>query len=197
MFPYKKYIIIFHKYKYQILTSVACFFLGVTVLLVKRNWLIVHWVPSYARSDASVSVSNKHVVHRKKITMYYWKDDTLKQEEDSCIWGAGKAEDLKLLVGNWLLFLYEERILGKRVSLQSVALNASEQEAFLSFDHAPFSRDWSIHKKWQVLDGLCRTIKGLELEIQLVLFLVNHEIMSDDHLDFSQPWPIGGFKIQT
>ena len=187
----KKYLPIFSKHKYPILISLACFFLGMTVLLVKRSWLIVHWVPGYARSEASVSSSSKHIVHRKDVTLYYWKDGKVKKEIDSCICGAGKAEDIKLVVGNWLSFLYEERVLGKRVGIQSVALSASEQEAFFSFDHVPFAREWSIRKKWQLLDGLCRTIAALDLEIQSVLFLVNHEHMNDDHLDFSQPWVVG------
>ena len=63
----------------------------------------------------------------------------------------------------------------------------------ISFDQLPFLREWSIQKKWQLLDGLSRTISACELEIQSLAFLVRHETMQDDHLDFSQPWPVDGF----
>lgn len=172
---------------------IGCFFLGLLTLLVKRHWLIVHWVPAYTRSDVSVSQSSKHIVHRKKIALYYWKEDGLKREVDSFVWRGDVAEDLKVIVGSWLSFLYEERVLPKRVGLESIALGKSKHELFLSFNHYPFVRSWSIRNKWQLLNGLCRTIVGLNLGVQTILFLVNHEQMQDDHLDFSQPWPVDGF----
>lgn len=180
-------------YKYYLLLVSGCFFLGMMVFLFKRSWLIMHWVPGYARSDVSVSPVSKHIVHRKKLALYYWKDDQLKREVDSFVWRGDAYEDLKIMVGSWLSFLYEERVVRKRVSLESIALGASKQDLLVSFDHYPFEKDWSIRKKWQFLDGLCRTIAGVNLGVQSILFLVNHERLQDDHLDFSQPWPVTGF----
>jgi len=179
------------KNTHLLLVTLGCFLFGIFLLLLQRNWLIIRWVPGYERAAISFSSEKKHRVQRKEVALYYWKDEKIKKEVDSCIWREGgknsllEGDNIKLVVGNWLSFLYEERVLRKRVGLQSVAICDSEQELLMSFDQAFFARGWSIRSKWQFLDGLCRTIGGLGLQIQSVLFLVNHEEMSDDHLDFS------------
>jgi hypothetical protein len=178
------------KYLIYVFLSILCFFVGVTLFLVKRDWLILHWVPSYKRSEDISGVLGKKVAPKKNIKFYYWKDEQLKNEENSLVWLSGKGEITKLIVGNWLSFIYEERILGKRVGIESAALDSTEQVAYLSFDQALFLREWSLHKKWQLLDGLLRTIADSGLGIQKIVFLAKNEPMSDDQLDFSQPWPV-------
>ena len=124
----------------------------------------------------------------KSVTLYFWKDAVLKKEDVFLVWLSSKAEILQQLVGNWLTLVYEERILEKRVGVESVALSSSEQEMYLSFDQLPFVPKWSINKKIKLINGLQKTIDDAGLGIQKVVFLVRHEPMIDEHLDFSQPW---------
>jgi len=182
----KKYLIYF-------CLSVTFFTLGIGFFLLKRNWIILHWVPGYNLSEDVSGVLGKKIAPKRTVALYYWKEGSLKKELVSFVWLSSKAESLKLLVGNWLTFVYEERILGKKVGVDSVALSISEQEVYISFDQILFLREWSIHRKWQLLDSLCRTISASGLGIAKLIFLVGHESMVDDHLDFSQPWPVDGF----
>lgn len=179
------------KFLYYLGAIPLFFVLGITLFLVKRNWMIVHWVPSYRRSDDISGVLNKKIAPKKKINLYFFKGEALKKEEVSLVWLSSKAEILKLIIGNWLTLVYEERILAKRVRIESVALASFEQEAYVSFDQVPFLQESSIHKKMQLLNALRRTIDSSGLGIQSLVFLVRHEPMVDDHLDFSQPWPVG------
>lgn len=169
------------------------FLLGVGLFLVKRDWIILHWVPSYKRSEDISEALGKKVAPKKITPLFYWYEDKLKQSEESFVWLASKTERLRLLVGSWLTLLYEERILEKRVRIESVALSQTEQEGYLSFDQVPFLSEWPIYKKWRLLDGLCRTVEAAGLDMQTLIFLVRNEPMTDEHLDFSHPWPVSGF----
>lgn len=179
---------------FPIFLAIVFFVLGAVFFLVRRNWLLVHWVPAYKVSDDISGVLGKKVAPKKNIFLYYWRDDDLKKERVNFVWLDNKAEILKLIVGNWLTYMYEERVLEKKVGVDSVSLSMSEQEAYVSFDQIPFLREWSIHKKWRLLDGLLRTVGDAGLGIEKIIFLVRHEIMRDDHLDFSQPWPVDLLK---
>jgi len=168
--------------------SLLCFSIGIGLFLVRRNWMLIYWVPTYARSDDISGILNKKIALKKNINLFFYKDNSLKKEETSFVWLSSKAEILKLIIGNWLTLVYEERILEKRIRVESVALSSSEQEAYISFDQSLFLQEWPIHKKAQVLDGLCKTVDEAGLNIQNIMFLVDHEPLEDDHLDFSQPF---------
>lgn len=178
---------------YFVILIFTFFAFGCGLFLMKRKWLIVHWVPSYKKSETLAETLEKQVVPKKNIQFYYWQDDALKSTEEPLVWLASKTERIKLLVGNWLTHLYEERVLGKKIRIESVALSSTEQEVYLSFDQSLFLPEWPIIAKWRIIDALSRTIQSSDLGIKTIVFLVGHEQMTDAHLDFSQPWPVGGF----
>jgi len=175
----------------KIFLSFAFFCVGALFFLVKRKWLIVRWVPGYKRSDSVSYLLKKRISPKRKVNFYFWKNDDLKNEESSFVLLSSKAENLKLIVGNWLSFLYEERILDKKVGIESVALSVCGQIAYLSFDKNLLGREWSIEKKWRLLDGLSKTIDSSNFGVSKLLFLKGHQPMTDDHLDFYQPWVVG------
>lgn len=150
-------------------------------------------MPGYAKSKNASDRLRQKISPKKDIKCFYWKDDRLCSESVSCVLRSNKAESIKLIVSSWLSLLYEERVLEKIVEIESVALGSSEQMVYLSFDKNILKREWSIQKKWRVLSGLCKTIMESELGIQNIIFLVGHQSMVDDHLDFSRPWPVDGF----
>lgn len=184
---------LFTKYKWYVFFAILLFCFGVILFFVKRSWLIVYWVPTYSRSEnASIQLRQK-ISPRKIITRWYWRDEQLRSEQTSFVLRTNTAENLRLVLGTWISLLYEERILERMVEVESVALEPLETLAYLSFDQHFLKREWSIRKKWQILDGLCRTIADSNFGIQNIVFLVGHQPMLDDHLDFSRPWPIDGF----
>jgi len=176
--------------KLSIALGLLLFFCGTLLFFIKQNWLIIHWVPGYSGSRATAKIISKKMPLKKKITLYYWKDGVRKREQSSFISLLNKTDDLKLLVGDWLLFLYEERVLSKRIKIETVALSSSKQEAYLSFNQSLCAREWSIRKKWQLINGLCQTIAHAHVGVRSLFFLTNNEAMSDEHLDFSRSWPV-------
>jgi len=183
----------YKKYKNYFLSGFFLFFLGVFLFFINRNWFIIHWVPGYNKSENITKILKKRLSKKKEISCFYWNDEKLKKHNFDVVLRDNGLENLRLVVGNWLSLLYEERVLEKSIHLNFSALSASEQEVYLSFDQGLFVREWSINKKWQLLDGLCKTISEADLGIHKIIFLVNYEPMRDDHLDFSQPWPVDGF----
>ena len=77
--------------------------------------------------------------------------------------------------------------------MEAASLSESGQDVFLSFDQIPFLRDWSIFNKLSFVESLLKTIYKANLGIQKITFLVDHQVMEDDHLDFSKSWPVDGF----
>jgi hypothetical protein len=87
----------------------------------------------------------------------------------------------------------EERLMSKKVSLQSVILTPNEKDAYLSFDRYPFSPESPTVEKFMWVEGLLKTLRDNGISLQGVRFLVHHQEMLDSHLDFSNPWPGIGF----
>lgn len=175
------------------LTLYPFFFIGSLLLgflffLVHRQWIVFRWIPSFSIERASSDGKTFH----KKVSMFYWKEGRRIDEPIEVIWNNSIIETTLDLVGSWLSFVYQERLIHKHVLIQDVAVSA--QDIFVSFDQPLFERDWSINKKWQLLDGLFRTIVRSGLDVKTITFLVNHEKMNDDHLDFSQPWHVALFE---
>jgi len=178
------------KHALYVAVSIACFSIGILLFFFNRHWLLVYWVPSYNRSEDVTAQVSKKVSPKKQVDLYFAKDGAMKKEPSSFVSCASKAENLKLIIGNWLSLLYEERILEKRVGIGTVSLGSSAHTAYLSFDQSPLQREWSIYKKKRLLDGLCKTIERSRLGIQSLIFLVNNEQMRDEHLEFSRPYTI-------
>jgi hypothetical protein len=175
-----------------ILISFGFLLFGLFFFLIRRQWLIFRWIPIKS-IERPTSFFCKHRVFRKKILLYYLNDGLAETEPIEPIWGDSKESNIKSFVGSWFSFVYQERLISKRVLLESVALSESGDELFLSVDQPFLDKNWSIHKKYCLIDCFLKTIANSGLKIQLVTFLVKHEKMYDDHLDFSRPWPVSGF----
>jgi len=155
---------------------------------------VLNFVPMWRSSRAAAAFQKSISSRRKNITLYFWKNEELCREKKVFLCTPSLSDNLRQIVGSWMEEVYDERILCRQVRLQSVAVSGSGQEIFLSFDQNPCDRDWSIFRKWQFWEGLLKTIADAPFSVQSVFFLVNHEPMPDDHLDFSLPLPVGGFE---
>ena len=182
------------KCNFYILFFIFLFFIfGGTLFLINREFLIVKWSWGGFSEIEDLENTKKNLILRKNVNLYYYKDEKFYTEAINTVWFTSKPENLKHLINNWLSFLHDERILNKKVYLESASLSESGQELFLSFDQIPFIRDWSIFNKLCLIESLLKTINKVNLGIQKVVFLVDHQVMEDDHLDFSQGWPVDGF----
>ncbi len=172
-----------------IFIALFCGLVGTLFFLIQRNWLIVQFTG--APSVVPAASTQQNLSSQKAVRLYYWKNDKWHHDEVSIIWGdCARGNNIKQLIKQWLILLQEEHIVAPHIMLQSVTLDASGNNVFVSFDHLLFSRDWSIMKKWQIFQGLCKTLHYAEPKIQKINLLINHQPLEDDHLDFSQALPV-------
>lgn len=132
-------------------------------------------------------------ITKKKVTRVYWHNESWHAEETELLWSEDKAEIVLRLITSWLSLLDEEKVMEKKVSVQSAVLTQSGVEVYLSFDRNPFNKNQSTYEKLMWIEGILKTIRENGIHIQQIQFLVHHQPLHDFHLDFSNPWPITGF----
>lgn len=170
---------------YLILASI-CFIFGLLLFAVHREWIIIQ-IPQ--TKDALAIKTN---THKKSCSLSYWHDNKWHTETSNVIWSDNRIENLSVLIGQWLTIMHEEKIIKKKVVLESVAESASF-ELFLSFDRSLINKESSTHEKLMVIESLLKTIRDNEPLIKNVRIMVQHQPLADYHLDFTNPWPIQGF----
>lgn len=176
-----------------LILSVLLFIFGFLFFAFYNNWVVL-FLPSYNVETLSKSKSFKQ--ERVGVELYYWNNRQWNKEKINLLWcQENNADNIKYLINGLLNLLEEEKITKDRVvTLQSVLISSSGQQAYLSFDKNPFDNNKnSTHDKFMFVEGILKTIRENNIKIQGVYFLVNHKIMQDYHLDFSNPWPINGF----
>jgi len=172
--------------------TILCCFAGALFFLIQRKWIIIQW--TFHTEPHEIALAKKETVLKKELTFYWWKKEKFHAEKTILVWRHDKnADNIKQVINTWLGYLKSEKILEPVITIESVVLSPSAQEAFLSFNQAFPWKEWSIHKKLMLVEGLCKTLKSTGLPLKFVTFLVNHEPIIDDHLDFSHPWSIDGF----
>jgi len=181
------------KYLHYIIISSSCFVVGMLFFLIQRNWLVIRLNMFSSTHERVFAQASKNAILRKKVKFYYWINEQVCFEEKSVVWLSDKANLAKHIANIWLALLYDEHVVDKRVKIESVALADFGQAAYFSFDQLPINHEWSIHRKWRLFEGLCKTMHGADLGISHLSFLVHHQPLHDDHLDFAQLWPVEGF----
>ncbi len=138
-------------------------------------------------------------MHAKKhmFTLMFWKDRSWQKEKIELIHSDNKAQTLQYLIASWLGLLDDEQMLPRKISLQSVMLDSSGKEAYVSFDGNPLAKKSSIFDKWLWAEGLLKTIRENNIALTSIQFLVHHQPLADPHLDFFHLWPITGFLPAT
>ena len=172
-----------------ITSALVCLLAGILLYALTNEWIIIrfpfHQTPS--------TFSDKQIIERKKVRLIFWHEKKWLSEDEEMIWTQKPVEDLTHILNRWLTLLDEEEIMGKKVTIQSVAINHSGNQAYISFDQNPFEMEDSTFTKWMWIEGLLKTIRYNNIHIQGCYFLVHHNMLYDDHLDFSHPWPLEGF----
>lgn len=135
-----------------------------------------------------------HAIVRKPIIYHFIKHDQPDSEQAFLMWHTHDyGQNLKQVVSGWLTCVQEERLVDHTVRLEAVSLSLYNQEAYLSFTQSLMKKDDSIAKKWQLIESLFKTVREAGIDVRAVLFLVDHQPMIDEHLDFSQPLALDGF----
>jgi hypothetical protein len=178
------------KIKNLFIVSVLCACTGALLYAYCNEWIIVRW-PSMLTNAQSHDYP--YTVQKKECLFFYWQNNAWKTEKVSLIWTDDVVHNCTYLLNSWLTFLDEERIMDRKVSLQTAIIHASGKELFLSFDRSPFNPHSTTFEKWMWIEGVLKTVRENGITVPLIHFLEHHQPLHDTHLDFTNPWPLEGF----
>lgn len=176
-----------NKFRFYTILSGITFLLSL-IFFAWYNELIILTIPSLY----SLEIPIVETIQKKQVSLCYFDADRWKIEKQDLLWSIDTQKNILNLANAWFAFLEEERILSKKITVQTVLMDKGKC-AYLSFDRALFNKEDTIFKKWMLIEGLLKTIISNDITLYQVQFLVQHKPLSDAHLDFSSPWPVHGF----
>ncbi len=147
--------------------------------------------------SSSLECTNSIILQKKQISLYVRHDTSWHKEQKDILWAEDTVVCIDFIVRSWLAFIDEEQLMQKRVTLQSVCLSPTGQEAYLSFDKTPFSKDLSTFEKLLWVESLLKTIRENQDTLRAIYLLVNHQPINDVHIDCSHAIPIQGFIAEA
>lgn len=168
-----------------------CFIVGFLFHAYNKEWIIL-LLPHQTADIQSQAQTSETAFTQQKITLFFWKHDQWQKEYTSVIWSPEITHNIKTITNNWLTLLEDEKIIDTDIQLLSTVIS-SNKELFLSFNKDLCNTQDSTYTKLMIIHGLLKTIYENKIPIQSVRFLVHHQILIDDHLNFSIPWPINGY----
>jgi hypothetical protein len=172
---------------YSIISG-ACLCVGLLFCAIYNQWIIFRF-PTFVQT----ATGDTSAITKKQVTHFYFHHEKWKMEKQELLWTENSAKNSEQLINAWLALLDEERITSKKIALQSALISISGN-LYLSFDHNIFAKEDPIFKKWMLIEGLLKTLLYNGIAVHHVQFLVQHQQLTDPHLDFSLPWPIHGFS---
>ncbi len=175
------------KTKWYIIICLFSACIGILFLALQQEIIVINYPKNSINKKSSLKAT------KKIASLVYWQNDEWKTEKQELIWHADSNKNLYYLINSLLTLLHEEKVMHKKVNLQSVLLSVSGHEAYLSFDRNPLVKQQAIFTKLIFIESILKTIKQNKIPIQQVQFLVHHQVLHDTHLDFSKPWNINGF----
>jgi len=160
-----------------------------------RDWIIIA-IPS---KMMLAQTKNLAKITKKKVSLFYRKKTNTVHtayghEIKELLWTEYTDKNILAVLQAWATLIEEEDLLEKKITVQTAALDVKNNELIISFDRSPFNKHDAAFKKQGVLETLFKTLLAIQSEefsqLQTVRFLVHNRPMHDEHLDFSQPWPL-------
>ena len=178
-----------HKPRHYLLLSIVLFCAGLLFYSLFNEILLIR-LPF----KTSLNPLDQDQSQRKITKFFVWNGETYVTEEKEILYSDNTIRTLENIVSSWLTVLEEEKLMPKKVSLQSIMISSSGKEAYISFDRNPLTKDKSIYHKIKWIEGLLKTFKESKLSIESVHFLVHAKPLNDVHLDFNHSWPLHGYS---
>lgn len=166
---------------------------GILYYAYMQHWIVLQM----PHTTTPCTIASQKMTSKKNVTVYYWYHAQMKSEATMLITSDDQSSNLRHVVMSWLTLLEDVGHKIKKIGVESVMMNGSGSEAYLSFTHSLLDKDSSIYDSWMRIESLLKTIKLSDKRIQRVHFLVHHKPMIDTHLDFSQPWPVNGWQYAS
>lgn len=177
--------------KKSLLTVIFLIFvlLGALFFAYQQAWIMIS-LPSRSTQQSG---QMHHQTTPKTVTLWFWKNNKWLHEKSEMIYTNDTAQNMQLLCNIWLQLLEEEHITDKQTTVQSVSLNKSRNEAFISFNQNFLNPQASTYDTCMLIEGLLKTIRHNNIVLSSIRFLVHHQTIQDDRLNFEISWPITGY----
>ncbi len=178
------------KILYTFLTIFCCI-IGFIFHAYQKEWIIL--LLPHQTTDSPLLVETEQTTYApKKIALFFFKNEKWHTEHNSVIWSSNITENVKTVTNNWLTLLEDEKIIDTDIQLVSTIITKTK-ELFLSFNKDLFEKQDATFSKLMIIESLLKTLKENKIAVQSVRFLIHHQTMVDDHLNFSISWPITGY----
>ena len=173
--------------KETIFLSIIFSIVSVLFFAYQESWLIF-MVPN-KKKIVQLSTETKPA----EAVLYFWKYGKWNFEKVSYIKSSDQAQNIKNLAHLYFRLLDDEEVIHNDVSVNSVVLNTNKQTAFISCNQSPFNSQDHTKAKLMIIEGLLKTLRENNVSVSSIQFLINHQPLDDDHLDFTIPWPLTGY----
>lgn len=177
--------------KFYILLSILTFLLGMFFFSLKKEWIIFRF--PFTNIDSILDQEIKFKNTKKNIKLSYWQNNKWNVETSQLIWSDQESVNVHSIISQLLNLLNEEKVIDKKINLQNAFISSNGQNLYLSFDGNILPTNRSTYDKLMIIESILKTIAQNNIKISKVHFLINNQIMNDEHLDFSNAWPIEGF----
>lgn len=171
-----------------ILLSILLLLCGVFFFLHQESWITIHFSAS-----SSLAKKNTFTIQPKETPLWIFSNGSLKKEMTEIIFSNDQAQTIKILLNNWLTTLEEESIIFQQITVQSVIISPSGQDAFINFSQNPLTAQASTYTKLMIIESMLKTLRDANLGLSNVRILVHHQPLQDHHLNCDISWPINGY----
>lgn len=170
-----------------------CCIAGLVFHAYQKEWIILV-LPHQTADTATQDQAADTTFVQKKITLHFWKHEQWHKEQTTVIWSSQPADNVKTVTNNWLMLLEDEKIIDTDIQLISAVIG-SNKELFLSFNKDLHNLQNSTYDKLMMVHALLKTLHENKIPVQSIRFLVHHQTLADDHLNFAISWPITGYLV--
>lgn len=181
------------KYYQFCMIILCCFIAGFFLYAYQNEYIIINFQKKQNGAVHDNEQLDPNVVYaEQKIKIYFYKHEKWHKEETQLLWSSDITTNIIALINAWIAVVEEEKIIDSDIQLLS-AIICENKELLLSFNKNIFFDQASTFAKLMVIHALLKTLQESKLPIQSIKFLVQHQILTDDHLNFTISWPINGY----
>jgi hypothetical protein len=169
------------------LISILVVVAGIIFFAYQESWVLL--IFSSKKTTEQIQIDSKPT----EVTLFFWKHDKWNSEKNSYIQSSDPANNIQTIAHLYFRLLDDEEIIHNDTTVNSVVIHKNNQIAFVSCNQSPFHAQDSTRKKIMIIQGFLKTCKENNMCIPYIQFLINHQPLQDDHLDFTIPWPLSGY----
>jgi hypothetical protein len=175
--------------QYGIISCVA-FIAGLLFFCIYHDIIIIRLlIKQTVKNELSIT----QTTIKKRAKLIYWHDAKWHTQEKELLESQDTIKTITYLLASWLSLMQTEQIIEKNITIQTILLDKSGHELYISFDKNFLPKKSSLRAKVLLIESLLKTIRAHTNTITSIRLLVRHKTLIDPHLDFSRSWSTNGF----